>query len=332
MNSEKWYNKKTKNNYIKSLGTEGLEHVASFTLLKISAEEREKGEDVYNMSFKDIEDVLYSLSPSSELSSYHNLLRIEDYINWAIKEKLSIHEISPLSIIINRSEYSKKFVSYYKRTIFSKEQLNIMMNELVNKTDRMVLLALFEGIRGVDYTEILNLSMKNLERVNGIYRVILTDKDGTKRPLTISSELADLMWESDNERFYVNKNGLSKSEKASMTMYESSVGILKKTVRGGIKKDLDGSYIQRKFSLFKEVFNMRFLTPRQVINSGIMHYAHMLYQKYGEIGILQYDMIGDKFNVSMVEKDGYVYRNTTIIRRVLRMPEFEELYGYKIID
>lgn len=332
MTNEKWYNKKTKNKYIKELGTKGLEHVAGFTLLKISSEEKEKGEDVYNMSFKDIEDVLYSLSPSSELSSYHNLLRIEDYINWAIKEKLSIHEISPLSIIINRSEYSKKFVSYYKRTIFNKERLNIMMSELVNKTDKMMLLALFEGIRGVDYAEILNLKMKNLERVDGVYRITLEDKDGTKRPLTISSELADLMWESDNERFYINKNGLSESEKATMTRYESSANILKKTVSGGMKRELDGSYVQRKFSLFKDVFNMRFLTPRQVINSGIMHYAHELYQEYGEIGMLQYDMIGDRFNVSMVEKDGYVYRNTTIIRRVLRMPEFEEIYGYKVID
>src|SRR5690606_1173441 len=86
----------------------------------------------------------------------------------------------------------------------TREHVIDMADQLVNESDRALLLGLFEGIRGTGFSELLNLEEKDIREKDGIFQVRL---NGNERTIEISERLAQMLISAANRSEYNNKNG-----------------------------------------------------------------------------------------------------------------------------
>src|SRR5690554_850344 len=149
-----------------------------------------------------------------------------------------------------------------------------MIDELNNYTDGALLLALFEGIKGKSFSELLTLKANNLEELEDRRCVAhLYDLKGNKtRTVEISRELYKLLLRADEQLAYITNNENESVE----TPFNDSEYIFKKAKKGKQYNSqmLDRHFITRKFLFFKKFFGNEFLTADDIVQSGMMDMAY----------------------------------------------------------
>ncbi|MGG0667764.1 hypothetical protein ABE073_04460 [Lederbergia citrisecunda] len=322
-----FYNQEIKEQYLNEFENPLLKVFASIPLKKARRTEKIYEKDVYDMTVEELEGVVGDLACSTANAAYNNIIAIEKYIDWSIREGYRKSNINPLRNI-DKVKWSEQFVANYKNNYFTREQIEEMASELVNSSDKAVLLGLFEGIKGKGFAELLNLVEKDIREKNDVWQARLTNKDGSVRVIEISEMLAMSLINSANTPKYINKNG--ESDKRRESPLEDSPHVFKKARRGKSNDELlDHNFVTRKFTLFKDVFGMRFLKSKHVSDSGIMHMANELSED-GFITLDNIRVIADQFDTPYTYTDDKQYRNVTVIKRIIDIPEFEEMYGYKM--
>lgn len=328
-----FYNSEIKEEFLNSL--DEVSRVFSTLLMKKSSKtEKVYERDLYDLTVDEIGEVAADLEGSSNTAVYANVLRIEEYIDWAIDNGYRKSNINPLSAI-DKVEWSKQFVASYKNYYFTRENIESMCHELYNPSDKGVLLGLFEGIGGRGFSELLNLKEDDIREKNGTWKVRLKDdKNEEPRYIEISEMLAEILISSANRPTYFNRNGMSTGNRYEQSKFENSPFVFKKTKRGKSRDGgLDAGYVSRKFQLYKDVFNREYLKSKHIVDSGIMHMANEL-QVDGILTTEQLYKIGDHFNTRFTYGDGKLkqkkYRNVTVLKSIISIPEFKELYGYEM--
>lgn len=327
---EEFYNGEVKVRYLESFDEEKTAYITSFMYKGMKDTEQALGKDVYEMSRNELAEVLKALAASTEDSAYIKAVQLEQYIDWAIENGYTDSNLNPLSNV-NKREWAAPFVAKYKQLAFTRNDILEMCAKLYNYGDKAVLLAIFEGVSGEGYSEILNLQTKDLKEKDGKYFANLHDKDGSERTIEISEELFTFLHKTDEEEFYYNKNGTAEGDRYSKSELQESDKIFKKTTKGKQGGELNLFYVNRKFQIYKDIFGMRFLRAKNVENSGMMHMANEFYQQHGELTTDHIKEIATQYNTTISKINGKEERVTTVIRLLLQSDLFEELYGYKII-
>lgn len=322
-----FYNQEIKEQYLDQFDNYPQRTFSAFPLKKARRTEQIYEKDLYDMTTDEMEGVLGDLACSTANAVYNNIVSIEKYIDWAIGEGYRKSNLNPLKNI-DKVELSKNFVANYKNSYFTREQIEGMIIELENASDKAVLLGLFEGIKGKGFSELLNLVEKDIREKDDMYQARLTDKDGTVRVIEISELLAMSLIGSANSPVYFNKNGAT-GRNATSPLEESS-HVFKKAKRGKTKDQfLDYTFITRKFTMYKQIFGLRFLKAKHIVDSGMMHMANELSED-GTITSENLLAIANHYNTPYTHSGNVRYRNMTLVKRILDIPEFEELYGYKL--
>nr|WP_144509904.1 phage integrase family protein [Bacillus sp. FJAT-22090] len=328
----KFYNADIKERYFATIQNETTREITEYAFKKASKTEKIFGKDIYEMNINELAEVMKGLSASTPSSAYNQTFKFQHYIDWATENGLRQTNINPLETV-DKKEWVKPFVSEYKQSYFTREQILDMCNELINYPDKAILLALFEGISGEGYSELLNLRINDIKNLDGRYFAALKDKNDNQRTIEISEELAHYFDKANSATEYYNKNGLSDSVRSSRgTLVESSY-IFKKSSRGKHKEkdeQLDLFFINRKFVMFKEIFGTKHLRPKEVINSGIMHMANEIFMRDGELGLDQLKEIADRFDTTYSKYNDEYFRNTHVIKERLDNDFFKETYNIKL--
>lgn len=328
-NTNRFYNYEIKERFINSIENQITKTFSIYPLKKARAIEKSMGKDMYDMTLDELSEVLGELSCSGENAVYNNILKIEEYIKWAARNGFRKTNISPFSSV-DKVEWSKQFVATYRNYYFTKDQIFEMMDKLVNPSEKAVLLALFEGIKGNGFSELLNLKENDIREKDGIYQARLKSKTGETRVIEISEKLAQVLINTANRPDYVNKNGKSSGGHYEKVQFIESDKIFKKTKRGKQDGELDGLFVNRKFIVYKEEFGFKHLKTKHITDSGMMHLANIL-QKNGVLTTVELNQIAEQFNTSYTSAPrGGRYRNTTVIKKVIQNDAFEELYGYEM--
>lgn len=323
---DRLYNAEVKIRYLDTFENETSKEIISYPFLKSRDTEEEFNKDIYEMNELELGGVLTELKASTEYSAYNYTTKLEHYIDWAIENGYRKNNINPLTLI-DKKEWSKQYVAKYRQSVFSREQILEMCEGLANWTDRAILLGLFEGISGEGYNEILNMRTKDITETENGYEVKLYDKDGKSRTIQITDQLAKFLYKADEQTHYENKNGTSEGRQALSPFVESEL-IFKKSARGKQEGSLDLFFINRKFQMFKELFEHKYLKPRDIIRSGMMNMAHELYQKDGEAKTEHLREIGDHYNTTLMTNTNK--RNITVVRNIIESDLFEQIYDYEI--
>lgn len=282
------------------------------------------------MNLEELESVMYSLAASTADSVYNNTHRIEDYYIWAVENGLRRTNIIPLDGL-NKYEWGKRFVSNYKNKSYTREEVLGMCDELYNYYDKAILLALFEGIKGKGYSELLNLKPGDIKETKDGYEAHLEDGDGETRTISISEELYHYLKKSDSaDTYYPNNGKMELSVIPTPMKYQDSPYIFKKINRGVKTGNLSSTFINRKFVMFKDLFGASFLRPAHIEVSGMMHMINELREKDGGFKPEHIHMMAERFQTPINSVgEG---RNYTVATRKVNTPEFKKIYGYKVTE
>ena len=325
---DKLYNSEPKKEFIEQYSSLDSRLTLYWQFLKVAPFERQKGKDMSEMTDVEIKEMLESAECSTLSSAINHINTYKRYI-----ETVSDSDTSPFYTFSSFSELASEVVANYKNKRYTREELMFMIDELANDTDKALLLALFEGIKGKGFSELLTLKMWNVDirfeqdsdNVICTAKVYDESKD-SHRTLNISKELYNLLDRADKQTSYKTNNQDENIE----TPFNESEYVFKKAKKGKQSGGavLDRHFITRKFIFFKEFFGNTFLTADDIVQSGMMHMAYELYKESGKIGREELLKIGEHYDTIMTTNDGKnFYRNATVLKRIIFNEKFTELYG-----
>jgi hypothetical protein len=80
----------------------------------------------------------------------------------------------------------------------------------------------------------------------------------------------------------------------------------------------------------KELFNLSYLTPNAIKQSGMIYYSIKEYQKDNVLGYEQLAAVGERYNYSKINNNGYEYFNTYLMREFINEQNIKDLYDLDI--
>lgn len=325
---DKLYNSESKKEFIEQYSSLDSRLTLYWQFLKVAPFEREKGKDMSEMTDMEIKEMLEGAECSTLSSAINHINTYKRYI-----ETVSDSDTSPFYTFSSFTELASEVVANYKNKRYTREELMFMIDELANDTDKALLLALFEGIKGKGFSELLTLKMGNVdvkfdqESNDVIYTAKLYDEaKKDPREINISKELYKLLDSANMQPAYRTNN----QDEDIETPFNESEYVFKKAKKGKQNGEavLDRHFITRKFIFFKAFFGNTFLTADDIVQSGMMHMAYELYKENGKIGREELLKIGDHYDTIMTTNDGKnFYRNATVLKRIIFNEKFTELYG-----
>lgn len=330
----KLYNEEIKNKYLQEIENEDSKLLARYTFANTYESEEVYRKDLFEMSLEELESVMYGIAPSSSNSSYNNAMRIKNYIEWASDNGLRRTNIIPFDAV-DVFNWGKKFVSSYKSRMYTREEVLEMCDDLYNYTDKALLLALFEGIRGTKHSEIVNLKMDDVVMTSERFQATLINEDGSERTIPISEVLFKYLRIADGDKEYFPKNGMKEAgERIGSMEYLESPYIFKKIKRGRAQGEirLDNNFVTRKMIVFKKIFDSKFLNARILMESGMMHMLNEFREQDGEFKKEHIYKMADHYDTPVYTSGNTSLRNYTTALRRVDNSEFKRLYGYNVTE
>ncbi|ASA22692.1 hypothetical protein [Paenibacillus donghaensis] len=279
-----FFNAEQKERYLKGL-SESTKIVYSRILLRAAYVEEELGRDLYNFNVNEIGQVMKLLSPTTYNSSRDALSQMKKYITWAIKNDLRDNNINPLGAGLSE-EFISSFIDSSLEFLYTEKQINDIIGRLSNEQDRALVLALFEGLMGREYSEILRLQLADIDQENNILTLKNLDADGetTIRKLKVSEKLVTLLIRAANQTIYVKSNAnLQVKMKSSRDITLVSNGYIFRSA------DMNTTYfgvaprnfVSRKIKNISRWLDYKELVPLNIRKSGMVKYAKDLYEERG---------------------------------------------------
>jgi len=304
-----YFNEYQKMRYANSLPeTSSLQ--ARRILSRAKSIEETYGQDLYNFTLDQIENLLHYLNPSTLNASRSNFYMVQNYIRWGIEQDLRDTNINPLDVLAENN-YFKKFIDTSKKALYTKDEIDSMISVCVNAQDAFPIIAIFEGVFGKSgYDELLNLKRQSIVSEN---LISLTDGEH-ERVINVSPDFMNLMYKALDQKTYIKKNGILKPtmrSSAEANLEQSDYVLRNVITRSQTNGKADKFLIQRRIAAVKSYNDdwVKVLSPYIIRNSGMLYMAKNFYDKHGEIKKHHYEEISEKFGISKVMNNGYEVYN-----------------------
>ena len=225
--------------------------------------------DISNFTVYEIEDFYKTLNFKSVgyLTVLHSHLSL--YTQWCLQQNLVLDFQNHFAEIPSYTLISYINMLALKKSIITRKMLYELMDDIINPSDAFIMLALFEGIEGENYCELVNLKMSDF---NG-NKVKLC----TGRELTVSSKLVTLAEKSNEEKLYY-----SLTKKREFPFLDEDL-IIKNYPN--CKLDDPFNKGRRIYNRVKRNFNEigidKFMRPKSLVDSGKINYINTRSKKLG---------------------------------------------------
>lgn len=224
--------------------------------------EKALGKDVCNFSNPEIINLYktWNLGSLTSLYVYNNSLQM--YAQWCQRECLVVDGLNHFQEF-NR-EILSNFVnkSLVERKIVPREQILEWANELPNASDSFVLLAIFEGIGGTNYEEMIDL--RTTDFIGNTVNLC------TGRTIDVSNDLLVLMEDSANEKEYFTLN----TEKGRSIRVQPDPTLVIKNIKSNAKREGFGWRLRNRMTNVFEYLDQQWMKPRYVKMSGEVDYIN----------------------------------------------------------
>jgi len=284
--------------------------------------EAQKGKDLFDMDFDMLEELFYWVQRKTERSAVNFFNTIKNYITWAKDNGYGESPLNPIIDTIN-TEFVSKYL--YKEGIkyYSRKDLFKYFENIINERDKALVLALFEGISGNKFSEIINLRREDLSEKDGkYYASLLSDEvDLTHRQLEISEELYNMVIEAYNAQEYKNTSG-------RVNRIVDGEYIFRKSRIGGNDVRITVPMLQNTIiNVIKPAFDDVQITTTSINNSGVMHYANEYMNSDRVLTKEIATRVAEKFDLYGLEIKGKKYPSFMRFKEIIDIDYMEEEYG-----
>jgi integrase len=319
---EKLYNQEIKEKFLSTYENEQTQNTIRRVFYKSELIESVLEKDLYAFNLTEIGKVISNANPYSA-SVARSLGRfISQYISWAVSYRNS--NLNPLQGVTQ--EWFDQFVDKTKKIHYSYEEFTELIEDpaLINAQDQALLFLLFEGVKGESFIELRSLEYENINFVeNEIY---IANRDDY---VEVSDECLKYLQKAyEQKTYYTYNNGDYKEKELLDSPY------LFKNVKSG--RTESGNMVSmaviynRLNSIKTDLLELEYLTPNAVSQSGQIFHSVLLYKEYGKLEYEQFEIIGRKYNLSMITNNGYTYYNSFLMREYINPENIKNLYGINI--
>lgn len=275
---------------------------------KVSQMEDYFGKDLCNFNLDEIEWVMIDLTPITPAASQSLFSVLLTYVDWAMENGYSNNSINPLRAV--NTKWVTQFADKYAKLYITGTELIEIEEMCANYQDAVIFRLLFEGVGGETWSEIRNLTGDDIDVKNKT--LYLRDKDNNTRVLEVSTRCIRYCQEALDEKEYFKKNGLMEEHVRIKNIAELVQNNY--VVRNAITKThtfsdpVADSTIYRRVHAIRDFYGVEYLTPKNVLISGVLYQAKMILEKQGTEGLLplHYEEIANKFNIKTSTAKRYV--------------------------
>lgn len=273
------YNEQLKNDYICSCDTVLPKSYLEVWFSRFAIKEQKLNKDLSEFSCEEILDFYKNLHTTSVLILENINSQMSKYTNWTGCQKNSYKELelSDLNSVIDKDKINEMFIQ--------RKDLLSLCQQMMNPRDKMVILGLFEGVKGQNYCEFSCMKNEDFDYENR--RIYLRSTD---RTINISDELAQYIQQTIETEVYFP---ISKSKKANYEFKKNSGYILKPFYNqtNFSSEYRRGRNIYLAITRNLKYFEIENLSAQSIFESGMIYYLNQVAVKY-EMSAL--DLLNDK--------------------------------------
>lgn len=332
---EELYNWKVKKHFIYDISeNNGTRRTLYFNFKRAKKIENRYNKDLFEMTFEELESVLYAGKFKSENSVRAFISNITTYTEWASKNGYRGSNLPTLPSE-SFSSMAHKYVAKTMSVYFTQDELMEKYDYFNNLSDALLLQCIFEGIRGQGSSEIFNLKIEDVYLKDDKFYADLYDTEkGTERT---EHEISEYLYKLMHD---VNKLEFINDAKGRQLELIPSPYIFKKTSKGNknqaFGERLTSTYLTNKATYFKEVFETTKFRYKDVEKSGVMHFLNdiMKNKDTNIVGTEEYTMISDRFNIGKYNHINYddPIVNYTAVKGMIDVDFYNENYGEIVLS
>ena len=263
--------------------------------------EKQWNKDLSEFTYEELCRLFSFLNASTITSLYtqHNL--IKRYIQYAINKghgnALGINYAEKFTVT-DLQKYVNKIKSI-KQIITKKDLLDIIKTIDQyggNAQDYTPLVLIFNGVWGRNLEELINLQLVDINIYENI--ITLTKNNGDKRNIKIDSEWIKYILHAFYEKDYVVLRDIDQTKFQKRKLAETPY-ILKGYIK--FQSKITPQLIRQRIVRVKKFWGNEYITPKSILNSGIIHYTKEYIKKLDRLFLTtkDYQYITQRFGMNI---------------------------------
>jgi integrase len=323
MSEHKIYNEEQKERYLDFLtDNEGTKNTIRSIFYKSWALEDARDRDLADFNLEEIGKVIERSNPFSKSVAKTTTRFLSSYITFAIENGLRENNINPLDGVSN--EWIESFVDMTKKIHYSYSEFVDLIEKMNNGQDQAFLYMVYEGIIGERFSELIELKLSDINwETNEVY---IKSRDEN---ITVSDECMKYIKKAYDEDVYHQYN--KKTNQYTIKSLLKSEYIFKnvESPRAIENEPVKLNVIYKRLHSLKEIFNLEYLNPQSIRQSGMIYAAYQIYQEEGILGYDQLAKIGKRFDYSTItnQSTGEPYYNTFLMKNFITKENLKDLYN-----
>jgi integrase len=246
------------------------------------------------------------------------------YISWAITNGLRDNNINPLDGA--GAEWVKDFVDNTKKIHYSHTEFLSLLDEMKNGQDQSFLFMIYEGIMGERFSELRELTFSDIDFINK--KVFVRERNES---VSISDECIYYLKKTREEDTYEQYNAKNNQYTTKKLLASDYIFKNIESPRGKENEPVKMNVIYNRLHSLKEIFNLEYLTPNAIKQSGMIHMAVELFKRDNVVAYDQFAEIGKKYNFSQITNNNHTYYNSYLMRNFITEDNVKNLYEMDII-
>lgn len=318
----KLYREDIKEKFLNTYDNEQTQKTLRHVFYKSELIEDTLDKDLYNFNMHEIAKVIKNANPHNEQTARSIGRFISNYISWAIGEGLRENNINPIKGIDN--SFYEPLVDKTKKIHYSYDEFLLLLEDMQNGQDQAFLSLIFEGVMGKSFSQLRELTVSDVKfNTNEIY---IKERDKT---INVSTDTMKYLEKAINQpTFYTfNKETKEHNEKPLVESEYVFRNVMSPRTQAGM---VNPSVFYTRNNNLKEEFELEYLTPNAIKQSGMIKMAADLFEEYGKLDYEQFAVIGEKYDFSKVKTVSAEYYNTTLMREFISEKNLKELYNIDI--
>lgn len=321
------YNEDIKEKFLETYDNEQTRKTLKNVFIKSQPIESVLNKDLYNFNIDELANVIHNTDPLSITVARSTGRFISQYINWALPYRNT--NDNPLDGMSN--EWYERFVDKSKKIHWSENEFYELVEKLDNAQDQAFLSLVFEGVLGKGSTELRLLHYNNVNwNANEITVTEEFEDKKETRTLKVSDRTMRYIENAYKQQTYRTYNSETGDYNERDLLESDYIFKNLKSPRAKAGVPVNQSVLYSRLSDIKEKYDLQYLTPNSIKQSGQLRMAVELYNRDGKLEYEQFAEIGERYRLSMLYNGGYSYFNTTLMKQYINSENLKELYDIDI--
>jgi integrase len=326
MKMNKLYNQEIKERFLLTYPNEQTRKTINNLFLKSKLIEDVLEKDLYDFSQNEVSKVIANTNPHSVQVARSTGRFISNYISWCIDpaQRLRKNSINPLKGV--DPSWYVQFVDKTKKIHYSEDEFIELLESLPNAQEQAFLALIWEGIGGQKFSELREIHYNDINWNKNEITLRARNNEIVKVSNACMRYIENA-YKQQTYYTYIKETGDYNERKLLSSDYIFKNVESPRTKEGELVSQ--GIFYSR-LNRIREEFDLSYMTPNAIRQSGIIKMAVDLYERDGEFGKEQFKEIGDKYQLPMVENNGYTYYNRSLTKDYLNEQNIKELYSIDI--